>query len=468
MSNWCSLRIRLPANDWCPRTYQLPAWGYLERGGRHAETIWHRRSGKDELALHWTAVAAFKRPGNYWHCLPKANQARKAIWEAVNPHTGRRRIEEVFPRGVRASTNDHEMLIRFPNASTWQVVGSDNFDSLIGSPPVGIVFSEWATSNPSAWGYLRPIMAENGGWAIFNTTPRGRNHAYRTFRTASREPGHFAQLLAANETGVFTKEQLEAEKRQLIGDYGEDYGEAIYEQEYECSFDAPNLGAVLGRAIGKAERDGRVSDDIEFDPHGAPIEISSDIGFRNSAAWWFWQPQFGGFVIADYDVDSGLDAKEWIDRLKDRIKDRGYTLGRIWLPQDAKSQTFRSSRSSLELFSKAFPGKVGLVPQSTKSDRINAARVIAARCAWNETNCEKGLDGLRAWSFKYDEELKVFSKEPEHDWASHPGDAFSYGAQMMKERNPAEAAKPKARANTAQVLYPDMFNQAAKKSKYRY
>ena len=107
------MEINLPANGWRPRAYQMPAWCYLERGGKHAELVWHRRSGKDDLALHWAATAAFERVGNYWHTLPKANQARKALWEAVNPHTGRRRIEEAFPREIRASTNDHEMLIRF-------------------------------------------------------------------------------------------------------------------------------------------------------------------------------------------------------------------------------------------------------------------------------------------------------------------------------------------------------------------
>jgi hypothetical protein len=36
--------------------------------------------------------------GTYWHMLPEASQARKAIWDAVNPHTGKRRIDEAFPK----------------------------------------------------------------------------------------------------------------------------------------------------------------------------------------------------------------------------------------------------------------------------------------------------------------------------------------------------------------------------------
>jgi len=136
--------------------------------------------------MHRTAVAAFERVGNYWHMLPEYSQARKAIWDAVNPHTGRRRIDEAFPKELRRRTRDHEMQIEFVNGSSWQVVGSDNFNSLVGSAPAGIVYSEWALANPNARAYLRPIIAENRGWQIFITTPRGRNHAYTTLRAAQK------------------------------------------------------------------------------------------------------------------------------------------------------------------------------------------------------------------------------------------------------------------------------------------
>ena len=170
----------------------------------------HRRWGKDDVALHWTAQEAFRRRGVYWHMLPQASQARKAIWEAVNPHTGIRRINEAFPRELRAATRENEMFIRFKNESTWQVIGSDNYDSLVGSPPIGVVFSEWALAKPQAWAYIRPILAENDGTAFFITTPRGNNHAARMFR--SMPDSAFVEKSTAYDTDVFTKEQLEQER----------------------------------------------------------------------------------------------------------------------------------------------------------------------------------------------------------------------------------------------------------------
>ena len=200
-------QISLP-NGWKPRGYQKNAWRYLEGGGKHCELVWARRHGKDDLSLHWTAVSAFQKVGNYWHMLPKANQARKALWEAVNPHSGKRRIDEAFPKELRASVNDHEMMIRFINGSTWQVVGSDNFDSLVGSPPIGLVFSEWALCDPSSWAYLMPVVEENGGWVIFNTTPRGRNHAFRSVREAMKTEGQFGEILSAESTNVLSWRSL--------------------------------------------------------------------------------------------------------------------------------------------------------------------------------------------------------------------------------------------------------------------
>ena len=376
--------------------------------------------------------------------LPQANQARKAIWEAVNPHTGLRRIDEAFPKAVRTSTQEHEMLIRFRNGSTWQVVGSDNFNSLVGSPPIGLTFSEWALCDPAAWAYLMPIVEENGGWVIFNTTPRGKNHAYRSLAAARLDPDAFAEVIDAKQTGIFNDKQLTAILAQLVGVYGTEYGQALFDQEYGCSFEAANLGAILGRWLTLAEREGRIGPQHDYDPMGAPVQISSDIGRRDASSWFFWQPCVGGYRIVDFDKDSGLDADEWCDRLGKTITERGYKLGRIWLPHDAKARTFAARNSAVETFILRFGfERMGVVPDATKTDRINAARRIVRKCSFHGAKTEKGRDGLAAWCYEYDEERKEFSREPRHDWASHDGDAFSYGAMILEEVEPVKEDKTK-------------------------
>jgi len=416
----------------------MAAWNYLENGGKHAELVWHRRSGKDEIALHRTACAAFERTAGYWHMLPEYSQARKAIWDAVNPHSGKRRIDEAFPHELRKTTRNQEMQIEFVNGSSWQVVGSDRFDSLVGSTPAGIVYSEWALANPNARAYLRPIIAENNGWQVFITTPRGRNHALTTLNAAKKDKNAFAQVLTALDTGTFTPERLELELSTYIAEFGEDYGRSRFEQEYLCSFDAANMGAILARQISVAERVGRVRPDVDYDPLGQPIQISADIGRSDTSTWWFWQPCPGGYRIIDHDSGWGIDAEEWCARLEKKLqrypKD---SLGKIWLPHDARAKTFAAKRSAVETFLLFFgANRVAITPNSSKADRINAARVITQRVEFNSERCEKGLDALRSWSYKYDDEKKTFSSEPDHDWASHDGDGYSYGALIMQLSDP--------------------------------
>lgn len=412
--------------------------------------------------------------------LPEYAQARKAIWDAVNPHTGKRRIDEAFPHELRESTKDQEMSIRFKNGSTWQVVGSDRFDSLVGSTPAGIVYSEWALANPNARAYLRPILAENNGWQMFITTPRGRNHAYTTLKAAEsimlKGGDAFAQILDATESGVFTADRLQEELTAYIAEFGEDYGRAKFEQEYLCSFDAANLGAILARALGVAEKEGRISDDVEFDPYGQPLEIFADLGRRDTCAWYFWQPLMGGYSIVDHDSGWGIDAEEWCYRLRDRINrhqlhGRSSGLGHIWLPHDARAKTFAAKRSAVETFVDFFGAEhIRITPNSRIADRVNAARRLVSRVKFHAHNCARGLDALRSWAYEYDDDKKVFSSEPLHDWASHDGDAFSYGCLVMEQASPPPDPKPVPKGITVghnQVTLEELWQQTPRRQKER-
>jgi len=223
--------IRIP-NEWTPRPYQLPVLKYIDQGGRRAVLKWHRRSGKDDLALHLTAAQMFKRKGTYWHVLPSYAQARKAIWDAVDPKKGIRRIDWAFPKILRERTNEQEMKITLKNGSVWQLLGSDNYDELVGSNPVGVVFSEYALCKPEAWSYISPILEENNGYAIFISTVRGENHFTELYRYAENTPAWFASRVDADKSGVFTPSQLENIREELARVNGEEFGLQIFRQEY--------------------------------------------------------------------------------------------------------------------------------------------------------------------------------------------------------------------------------------------
>lgn len=222
--------VEIP-NEWNPRKYQRPLWKYLCQGGKRAVAIWHRRAGKDSLSLNWTAKAMLKRVGVYWHMLPLNTQARKVVWDAIDKK-GRRVIDQVFPLPLRKSVNSQEMKIELWNGSIWQCVGSDNYNALVGSNPVGVVFSEYSLADPAAWDFIRPILAENDGWALFIYTPRGQNHGYTLYNNAIAA-GWFAQVLTVEDTKAIDLSVIDDERRAGMP-------EAMIQQEFYCSFDAVN------------------------------------------------------------------------------------------------------------------------------------------------------------------------------------------------------------------------------------
>ncbi|AXI43280.1 hypothetical protein C1J02_16080 [Sulfitobacter sp. SK011] len=182
------------------------------------------------MALNLTARDMFKRVGTYWHLFPEQAQARRAIWNGIDAQ-GRRIIDQFLPPAVRRRTSSQDMLIETVNGSVWQMAGSDNYDSLVGSNPVGVVFSEWSLANPEAWDYIRPILVENDGWALLIFTPRGRNHAYGTYRTALDSGNWYCERLTVSDTGLILPEQIEEEREAGMSD-------GKIRQEFGCSFEA--------------------------------------------------------------------------------------------------------------------------------------------------------------------------------------------------------------------------------------
>lgn len=419
-------KVRLP-NNWSPRDYQLPAWTYLENGGKHAELVWHRRSGKDEVSLHRTACAAFERVAGYWHMLPMYSQARKAIWDAVNPRTGQKRIDEAFPLEIRKTTRNQEMMIEFKNGSTWQVVGSDSYNSLVGATPAGIVYSEWALADPSAKAYLRPILAENGGWQIFITTSRGKNHAYNTLEAARRNPLAFAQVLSADKTGVFTAEQLVEEKQAYIDDYGQDMGNALFDQEYMCSFDAAILGAFYGGEL-RAARDGNRICTVEYDEN-LKVHAALDLGYTDDTAIIWFQVAQGEIRFIDAYANHGQS----ITHYNDILKSKPYNYGEwLWLPHDARAKSLQTGRSIEEQF-RLFGWKTRITPELGLIDGIQAARKTFPEAWFDEDKCDGLIQALSAYRREWDDKNKAFKPTPVHDWTSHYADAFRYACLVWRE-----------------------------------
>lgn len=407
--------ITLP-NQWRPRPYQLPVLQYLENGGKRAVTVWARRHGKDNTAINWTAMSAFNRVGLYWHVLPTLRQARKVVWNGID-RWGRRIIDQAFPPELRKRVRDDEMLIEMVNGSIYQVVGADNHDALVGSNPVGVIFSEYPLMDPKTWDFIRPILTENGGWAWFAYTPRGRNHGHQLFEVAQKNPDWFAQLVDIRQGGILDVEKTLAEER------ASGMPEELIQQEYFCDWNVGVVGSIYAREMERAEQQQRITS-VPYDPN-FPVETAWDLGMRDQTAIWFFQRVGMQIRAIDYYEASG----EGLAHYAGVIASKPYHYGRHIAPWDIEIRELGTGKSRKEI-AEQHGIYFEVAPKLSLDDGINASRALIPRVWFDADKCAAGVKALKNYRRSYDEDLQTFKKDPVHDWSSHGSSAFRYYAVM--------------------------------------
>jgi len=157
---------------------------------RNQVVSYGRRAGKSQIGGHklvpeylraFVELDELKRRGlrrEYWIVGPTYSDAEKefrVVWMALenlgitldhpgsynNPESGQMRISALNGRFII-----HAKSAQYPQ-------------TLVGEGLSGVVFSEAAKLKPSVWiKYIRPTLADFGGWTYFGSTPEGRNWFY--------------------------------------------------------------------------------------------------------------------------------------------------------------------------------------------------------------------------------------------------------------------------------------------------
>lgn len=353
----------------------------------------------------------------------------------MNPHTGRKRIDEAFPPELRASTNDQEMFIRFKNGSTWQCIGSDRYNNLVGAGVAGVVFSEWALCNPSAWGFISPMMRENDGWATFITTPRGKNHAHDLYQEGLKKDDWFAEVSSIHDTKRFTPDQLdEILQTDYIAIYGHDFGTAAFQQEYECDFNAAIIGAFYAKEMRAVKREGRIDPNLEA-IEGKPVHTAWDIGVKDDTSIWWFQVVGSQIYVLDCYSSNGAGVEHYAEVKRKKAAEHGWLGGNDYVPHDARVKEWGTGKTRVETMRELGLNPV-VVPMMGKLDGIQAARTTLARSVFH-TRCEaEGIAALEQYRREWDDDKKTFKANEVHDWSSHLSDAWRYLSVAWRSERP--------------------------------
>lgn len=418
------LVLDIPYN-YTPYPFQEEAWEAKKSGKTRFLFLWHRRAGKDKTM--WNMFLSFivddwDTPGLYFYCLPTGTQARKVIWNGID-NDGFRFIDHI-PEALIKSKNGTDMMVELINGSIIQLVGSDNYDRLVGSNPKGICFSEYSISNPLGYDFMRPVLNRNGGWAMFPYTARGKNHGHRLYLGALKNEHKWfvsrkdiSQTTDHDGNALIREEDLQEER-----DLG--MSEQMIKQEYYNDFDVATIGAYYGDQLESASTSKRVG--VVPIQAGLPVLTSWDLGRSDSTAIWFYQVVGKEIRVIDYYENRLQDIDYYIDVLTKWQVTNKCKIRLCILPHDGKHKTILSNLSAEQRLEKA-GYKVDIAPGPSKVSRmdgINSVRAIFSSLWFDVSRCEVGLSCLASYKSKYDPDKNKYLDEPDHDWTSHGADSM--------------------------------------------
>lgn len=424
------MEVTVPAN-FQPRDYQKALYNAITPECRRALVVWHRRAGKDKTCMSIIAKEAFQRVGTYFYILPYRTQAQKIIWEGIDKD-GFRFINHIPPQLV-ARKSEKDLSLTLVNGSVVHLLGSDNVDSLMGTNPVGVIFSEYSLQRNVVWDYIRPILMENNGWAIFNGTPRGRNHLYQLYQHAkkSEDEKWFTEILTIDDTKAVTKEQVE-------GAIKNGMPRALAMQEFYCSFDGSLTGAYYAEMVDQMYETNRIGE-FQYDP-GRPVNTAWDLGVDDETVLLFFQTHGYKNHIIDCIFDTGKGMQHYVKCLRDKPYVYGYHL----LPHDANQRIQGATVDTrINLLRKLGLRDCRIVPKWSVAEGISAVRNLLGTTYIDDTRCAKLIEAMKTYRAKWMPEQQTYGS-PVHDWSSNFTDALRMMAIGIRYEEDLEALPPVA------------------------
>jgi len=406
-------KARRVLNSFRPREYQKPICDALEnKDYKKIMAILPRRAGKDIVAWNLAIRQCIKKTCIVYYIFPTYSQAKKVIWDSVTNEG--MKFTDFIPDDLIKSKNSQDLKVTFVNGSILQLIGSDNIDSLVGTNPYGCVFSEYAIQDPRAYQFIRPILAANDGWALFISTPRGKNHFWELYQIAQQHPDWFAYKLTLDDTQHIPYREIERDRAEGL------ISEDLIQQEYFTSFTMGVEGAYYAKYLDKM----RINSQIGPVPYeiGFKVHTAWDLGVRDSTTIIFFQVIGQAVRI----IDCYENSKVGLEHYAKIIAQKDYIYGKHIAPHDIKVKEFGSGMTRIEK-AKQLGIKFTVAPSLSIEDGIESVRSALSKI-WIDSgaSCASFIKAIENYRQEYDTKKRTYKNYPLHDWASHWADALRY------------------------------------------
>jgi len=436
--------------EFTPRWYQKPLFIAMEeKGFKKALLCWSRRAGKDMTCWNFLIRQALRRTATYFYVWPTYAQAKKSFWDGKT--IGGKPFLEFIPKELLKAKNSTEMKLTLTNNSIIQVAGSENYDSLRGSNPQGVIFSEYAYSDPNAFTILRPVLLANQGWCIVESTPNGENHFHKMFLAAQQSDDWYVSYLTVKDTKHISLKDIENDVEQGR------MSRQMAEQEYLCSFTAVSKGAPYAELVRDMIKEER-TENIIWD-RNKKVYTSWDLGINDTEVIVFFQ--FKGDYIDIIDVEAGNN--KGLAHYINILSKKPYNYGGHIAPHDinVREQSVSSELSGDALTRQNVASDLGIhfdiAPKLTIKEGIEAVRSMFHRLRINKDKGETLISALRNYQREYDAKNEVYKDKLIHNWASHYADCIRYLATGLHKISTD---------NTTPKELDDLYNEAMRENNY--
>lgn len=421
------IETQIHLNKFIARDYQRPLCeAFLASKVRRYVACWPRRAGKDIVAFNLCFRAALKRVSTYFYVFPTFSSGRRILWDALT-NTGER-VLDFLPKELVESRNEMQMRIKLTNGSVIQVVGSDNYDNvLVGTNAGGMIFSEYALQDENCYAFARPILTANDGWALFLSTPRGKNHFYALCEIAKQSDNWFYSKLTVNDTSHIPI--FEIQKEIAAGEMSEE----LAQQEYWCDFNLGVEGSYYSKYIDRL----KLNKQIGTVPYESSFKVNTvwDLGYSDNTSIIFYQIMGATVRIIDCYENSKQGLEHYVKVVRQKEAE-GWIYGKHFAPHDIKVTEWGSGLSRIEKAKQLgikfetirtnYGDVVSALPNLSVEDGIEAVRSTFSRIWIDEKNCAKLIKALENYRQEYDAKRKVYKPYPLHDNNSHFADAMRY------------------------------------------
>lgn len=225
-----------------------------------------RRFGKSYLATYIILTKALQKQGNYFFVAPTFQQARQILWEVLKNKVRDKLAEKI---------NESRLEITLINGSRISLKGADRPDTMRGVSLSGLVCDEFATMREpmAVWQeVLRPALSDQLGWALFISSPKGRDYFYDLSNEAKSKDGWMSWQFTTLQGGYVPESEVITARNEL--------DERTFRQEYEASFESYDglVARDFDRELNKSNE--TIKDDdtliigIDFNVNKMPCSIS--------------------------------------------------------------------------------------------------------------------------------------------------------------------------------------------------